>query len=260
VFILDEDVARGTIVASRLSMNADTKKQWGKVYPLWMLAAVAGCLLPPAPVVQSARASTPTASDAAPAKNVGDVPAPSKPTGALISDGTVPTVMNLHPGGGWFVFNDHTPGGTMTPPSTGEFALAMKGGVIRTTGKGFTDWGGGIGFNFQGAEALTPIDASDFTGITFKASGSTPMHVGLATKATMPEFNQCKKCYDHFAVDIVDLTSTPKVYTFTWAQLKPAGWGSPKPVFDPKTVVGLNFTSKGAMAWDFTIDDLKFTQ
>jgi len=228
----------------------------------WILVtALTGCLMPPASVVQSARAnSTAVAADNTSAKNYGDVPAPSKPTGVLISDGTVPTVMNLHPGGGWFIFNDHSASGSMTPPTNGDFPSALQGGAIHTAGKGFTDWGGGIGFNFQGAEALTPIDASDFTGITFKAWGSTPMHVGLATKATMPEFNQCKKCYDHFAVDILDLSSTPKVYTFTWAQLRPAGWGSPKPVFDPKTVVGLNFTSKGAISWDFTIDDLKFTQ
>src|SRR5262249_48258989 len=155
-----------------------------RAYPLWIASAVlCGCLLPPASVVQSAQANA-TAAEPGATKNAGDVPAPSKPTGVLISDGTEPTVMNLHPGGGWFMFNDHTASGTMTPPSTGEFASAMKDGVIHTTGKGFTDWGGGIGFNFQGAEALTPIDASDFTGITFKAWGKTPMHVGLATKAT----------------------------------------------------------------------------
>jgi hypothetical protein len=240
-------------------MNADRKRRWGKSLRLWIAAwALPGCLMPPASVVQASRASA-TKAEAPAEKNYGDVPAPAKPTGVLISDGTQPTVMNLHPGGGWFIFNDHTPSGTMTPSTTADFEAALKGGVIHSTGKGFIDWGGGIGFNFQGAEALTPIDASDFTGITFKAWGTTPMHVGLATKATMPEFNQCKKCYDHFAVDI-DLTSTPTVYTFTWAQLKPAGWGSPKPAFDPKTVVGLNFTSKGAVPWDFTIDDLKFTQ
>jgi len=241
-------------------MSADTKKHLGKVSPLWICAlALPGCLLPPATVVQSAQA-TGTTTGATPVKNVGDVPAPAKPTGVLIADGTEKTVMNLHPGGEWFVFHDPTASGTMTPPTNGEFAQALQNGAIHTTGKGFTDWGGGIGFNFQGAEALTPIDASDFTGITFKAWGSTAMHVGLATKATMPEFNQCKKCYDHFAVDIVDLTDTPKVYTFTWAQLKPAGWGSPKPTFDAKTIVGLNFTSKGGVPWDFTIDDIKFTQ
>jgi hypothetical protein len=241
-------------------MRADSKAQLAKAVPSWILVtALAGCLMPPASVVQASRASSAKAEEA-PAKNAGDVPAPSKPTGVLIADGTQITVMNLHPGGGWFIFHDPTTSGTMTPPTNGDFSSALQNGAIHTTGKGFTDWGGGIGFNFQGAEALTPIDASDFTGITFKAWGSTPMHVGLATKATMPEFNQCKKCYDHFATDIADLSSTPKVYTFTWAQLKPAGWGSPKPVFDSKTIVGLNFTSKGAVPWDFTIDDLKFTQ
>jgi hypothetical protein len=240
-------------------MSRQLTKQWGQACRIWiLLGAIPACLMPPATVVQRAEAKK-AAADPAPVKNAGDVPAPSKPTGVLISDGTTTTVMNLHPGGGWFIFNDGSAGGSMTPPSTGDFASALKGGAVHTAGRGFTDWGGGIGFNFQGAEALTPIDASDFTGITFKASGSTPMHVGLATKATMPEFNQCKKCYDHFAADIA-LSSTPKVYTFTWAELRPAGWGSPKPVFDPKTVVGLNFTSKGAIPWDFTIDDLKFTQ
>jgi hypothetical protein len=239
--------------------------QLAKAVPTWILVAAAGgCLMPPASVVQSAQASSASAEKTA-EKNYGDVPAPSKPTDVLISDGTTTTVMNLHPGGGWFTFHDPTTG-TMTPPSAGDFAQALQNGAIHTTGKGFTDWGGGIGVNFQGAEALTPIDASEFTGITFKAWGSTPMHVGLATKATMPEFNQCKKCYDHFATDITDLSSTPKVYTFTWAQLKPAGWGSPRPTFDPKTIVGLNFTavrapgSQGAFSWDFTIDDLKFTK
>src|SRR4051812_43263308 len=179
-------------------MPTETKKKWRRVSPVGILMmGLPGCLMPPASVVQSTQARG-TTTDATPAKNVGDVPAPAKPTGVLISDGTAPTVMNLHPGGGWFIFNDHTPGGTMTPPTNGEFAAALKDGAIHTSGKGFTDWGGGIGFNFQGAEALTPIDASDFTGITFKAWGSTAMHVGLATKATMPEFNECKKCYDHF--------------------------------------------------------------
>src|SRR5690349_21788098 len=103
-----------------------------KASSLWIWAlALPGCLMPPASVVQASQASAgTTATDATPAKNVGDVPAPSKPTGVLISDGTEPTVMNLHPGGGWFIFNDHTPGGTMTPPTTGDFASALKGGVI----------------------------------------------------------------------------------------------------------------------------------
>src|SRR5262249_45688412 len=157
------------------------------------------------------------------------------------------------PPGSWFVMNDKTAKGSMVPSSTGEFTSALTNGAIHTSGKGFSDWGGGIGFNFVGADALTPLDASAFTGISFKASGSTAMHLGVATKATMPEFGECTKCYDHYATDITDLSSTPKVYTFKWSQLRAAGWGAPKAPFDPHTIVGVNFTSKGAAPWDFTL-------
>lgn len=225
------------------------------IHSLPLFLAAAGCLYPPAPFVQARRASA-THTAAAAEKNAGDVPAPQKPTGPLISDGTKTTVMNLEPGGGWFAFHDPTPAGVMTPPTIDAFAEVVKAGSIHTTGRGFIDWGGGIGFNFQGAGALTPIDASDWGGITFRAWGTSAVHVGLATMATMPEFNQCKKCYDHFAVDIY-LTAAPTVYTFKWSDLRPGGWGTKVPL-DPATIVGLNFTSKGGVPWDFTIDDLKF--
>jgi hypothetical protein len=227
-----------------------------KILSFWVLAAaVPACLYPPARYVQASRAAQakPAAADE---PNAGDVPSPAKPTGPLISDGTKPMVMNLDPGGGWFVFHDPTPSGVMTPPTIDAFPSALAGGVIHTTGRGFIDWGGGIGFNFQGAGALTPIDASEWKGISFRAWGTSAMHVGLATMATMPEFNKCKKCYDHYAVDIY-LTPEPKTYTFTWDDLRPGGWGT-KVALDPKTVVGLNFTSKGGVPWDFTLDDLKF--
>jgi hypothetical protein len=168
--------------------------------------------------------------------------------------------MNIDPPGSWFVLNDRTAKGTMTPASTGEFASALVNGAVHTEGKAFTDWGGGIGFNFVGADSLTPLDASAYTGISFKASGSGAVHIGLATEATMPEFGLCTKCYDHFAADISDLSSTPKVYTFKWSQLRSGGWGSPHASLDPHTLVGFNFTSKGPTPWNFTLDDITFTQ
>jgi hypothetical protein len=167
----------------------------------------------------------------------------------------------VDPPGSWFVFNDKSSKGVMSPASTGEFVSAgLVNGAIHTNGKGFTDWGGGIGVNFVGGDAVAPLDASGFTGISFKASGSTAMHVGLATVATMPEFGLCTKCYDHYAVDITDLSSTPKVYSFKWSQLRAAGWGAPHAALDTHTLIGLNFTSKGGVPWDFTLDDLSFTQ
>jgi len=208
--------------------------------------------------------SSSSASDAPTAKASGGTtsgPPAVKPTGPLISDGKSNMVLNVDPPGSWFVLNDRTVKGKMVPESTGDFSTALtSAGAIHTSGKGFTDWGGGIGFNFVGADSLTPLDASAYSGISFKISGSAPLHVGLATKATMPEFGDCTKCYDHYAVDITDLSSTPKVYTFKWSQLRAGGWGAPKAPLDPHTLVGLNFTSKGATAWDFTLDDIQFVQ
>ncbi len=183
-----------------------------------------------------------------------------KPTGLLLSDGKSDKIQSIDPPGSWFVFNDRTAKGVMTPASTGEFgATGIVNGAVHTQGKGFTDWGGGIGFNFVGADSLTPCDASGYSGLTFKAWGSSPVHVALATIATMPEFGECTKCYDHFAVDITDLTATPKTYTFKWSQLKAAGWGAPHASLDTKTLIGLNFTSKGATPWDFSIKDIGFS-
>jgi hypothetical protein len=228
---------------------------------------MASCIAPP-PVAQCPCSETAAASgggsDPPSAKSSGGEssgPAAVKPSGTLLSDGKSATVSNVDPPGSWFVFNDKSAKGSMTPASTGEFATSgLTPAGIHTNGKGFTDWGGGIGVNFVGADSLTPLDASGYAGISFKASGSTPMHVGLATKATMPEFSLCTKCYDHFAVDITDLSSTPKTYSFKWSQLHAAGWGAPKATLDPHTLVGLNFTSKGGVPWDFTIGDLSLTK
>ena len=183
------------------------------------------------------------------------------PTGPLIWAGT--SISNngesLSPPGSWFVYSDKSPKGEKMPPSVEEFMTAVKDGVLHTTGKGYTEWGGGVGTNLIGAPMLTPVDASKYRGIKFKASGKTPMKFLVGTMATMPEFGTCKKCYDHYMKLVKDLSDEPKTIEITWAELKQTGWGD-KVKFDVKTVVALNFTSKDAMPWDFTIDDVAFLE
>ncbi len=183
------------------------------------------------------------------------------PTGALIWDGA--SISNigesLSPPGSWFVYSDKSPKGEKMPPSVEEFMSAVKDGALHTTGKGYTEWGGGVGTNLIGAPMLTPVDATKYRGIKFKASGKTPMKVLIGTVATMPEFGKCKKCYDHYMKVIKDLTDEPKTIEITWADLKQTGWGD-KVKFDVKTIVALNFTSKDAIAWDFTLDDIAFLE
>lgn len=183
------------------------------------------------------------------------------PTGALIWDGA--SISNiaesLSPPGSWFVYSDKSPKGEKMPPSVEEFMKAVENGALHTTGKGYTEWGGGVGTNLIGAPMLTPVDASKYRGIKFKASGKTPMKVLIGTVATMPEFGKCKKCYDHFMKGIKDLSDEPKVIEITWGELKQTGWGD-KTKFDVKSIVALNFTSKDAAPWDFTIDDVAFLE
>ena len=183
------------------------------------------------------------------------------PTGTMIWDGA--SISNigesLSPPGSWFVYSDKSAKGEKMPPSVEEFMKAVEGGVLHTTGKGYTEWGGGVGTNLIGAPMLTPVDATKYKGIKFKASGKTPMKVLIGTVATMPEFGRCKKCYDHYRKVIKDLSDEPKVYEITWDQLKQTGWGD-KVKFDTKTIVALNFTSLDAVPWDFTIDDVAFLE
>jgi hypothetical protein len=183
------------------------------------------------------------------------------PTGTLIwaGEGISNIGESLSPPGSWFVYSDESPGGVKMPPSVDEFTKAIENGALHTHGKGYTQWGGGVGTNLIGAPMLTPVDASKYKGIKFKASGKTPMKFLVGSVATMPEFGKCKKCYDHHMKLIKDLSDEPKVYEIKWEDLKQTGWGD-KAKFDVKTIVALNFTSKDAIAWDFTIDDVAFLE
>jgi len=183
------------------------------------------------------------------------------PKGTLIWDGQGISNLpdSIEPPGSWFVYSDNTAAGVKNPPTVDEFTKAIENGVLHTWGKGYTEWGGGVGTNLVGSPVLTPVDASKYKGIKFKASGSTPMKFLVGSVATMPEFGRCKKCYDHHRIIISDLSKEPKTYEIKWDDLKQTGWGD-KVKFDTKLVVALNFTSKDAMSWDFTIDDVAFLE
>ena len=235
------------------------------------LVSISGCIGPPcvpcectkvpaASTSSEAKADVKSADTAATAPSTQPIPEPVVPKAALIWDGGgISNLPNIEPPGSWFVYSDKTPTGVKKPPSVEEFASAIENGAIHTTGKGFTQWGGGIGTNLVGAALLTPVDASKYKGISFKASGSTPMKFLVATVDTMPEFGRCKKCYDHFMVVVTDLSPEMKTYRFKWSDLRQTGWGD-KAQLDTKAVVALNWTSKDAVPWDFTIDDVAFLE
>lgn len=224
--------------------------------------AVTGCIAGPganAPCGTGDTASSSSSSSSS-ANDVTKIPIPPGvvPTDTVIWDGTKLDVVNINPPGTWFYMNDKSPKGEMEPATNGDFQSALSNGMIHTHGKMYTDWGGGVGLNFVGGGSVQPVDASQYKGIKFKASGSTPVRIGLATAATMPDFGICTACYGHYTVEINDLTSTPKEYSYTWDKMPQAGFGKPKVKLDPKTLIGLNFTSKGAVAWDFAIGQIEW--
>jgi hypothetical protein len=228
-----------------------------------VVALAPGCILPQGESADAATASNAKSSSATSepaASKSAPPPTPVKLTGPLLCDGASEKIQGNDTPGSWFMMmDDKSPKGKMKPESNGDFATSIVNGMIHTEGTGYTDWGGGIGFNFT--DPLAPVDASAYSGISFTASGSSVMHVGLGAVATMPEFGVCQppKCYDHYQTEITDLSSTPKTYTFKWAQLKQGHWGVPQTPLDPKTLVGLNFTAKfKAGRWDFSLKDLKF--
>ena len=222
-----------------------------------------GCIGPQGvqPCAEAPGGGTGDASDAADAKGEEPLVEAVIPTGTLIwaGDGISNIGEGLSPPGSWFVYSDKSAGGVKMPPSVEEFTKALENGALHTTGKGYTEWGGGVGTNLIGAPMLTPVDASKYRGIKFKASGKGAMKFLVGSVATMPEFGRCKKCYDHHMKLVKDLSDEPKVYEITWAELKQTGWGD-KAKFDVKTIVALNFTSKDAVPWDFTLDDVAFLE
>jgi hypothetical protein len=230
---------------------------------IFSVALAVGCIGPQGaqPCVETAGSSAASADSAEAGGGEEELVEAVVPTGSLIwaGEGISNNGESLSPPGSWFVYSDKSAKGVKKPPSVEEFTTALENGALHTTGTGYTEWGGGVGTNLIGAPMLTPVDASKYRGIKFKASGKTPMKFLIGSVATMPEFGRCKKCYDHHMKLIKDLSDEPKVYEIKWEELKQTGWGD-KVKFDVTKIVALNFTSKDAMPWDFTLDDVAFLE
>jgi hypothetical protein len=81
--------------------------------------------------------------------------------------------------GGWYVYDDATAGGQMTPAPSAFFTMEpIPGGrfasryAMRMRGGGFASWGAGMGFDFgyeDGGGDKVRIDASAYSGVRFWA-------------------------------------------------------------------------------------------
>jgi hypothetical protein len=222
----------------------------------------------------------------------GDDDAPGAACSALtgIPAGTDPTVIDdLEDGdegiaengarvGSWYSFNDGTAGGTQSPAEADDFKPAGVEGACgmfaaRTSGKGFKEWGAGIGLDLNapppatvgGPEIKKAYDASAYTGIAFEAKGNVGISVGVAEIATLPmaDGGSCTpstvegmECEDNHSKTIA-LGSDWKTYKIDFSTLKQEGFGKAVP-FDAKTITGIQFSVAQNLEFDFSVDNVRF--
>jgi hypothetical protein len=186
---------------------------------------------------------------------------------ALISDfeGEAGTgIMVGSAAGGWTVDTDMS---GMTDLKVEPCGTTGNG--LHFTGTMHTGWGADAAATI--VSATTPVDASQYTGITFTIKGAkaTTVLVKMQNPDSSPAFCQCgttaatqaANCYAGYAKTITAPTEAMPM-TLTWNQITKTTWGYHKPgqsTIDPANLISLAFAvEKGD--FDLCIDDVKFTK
>lgn len=181
--------------------------------------------------------------------------------------------------GGWFVVNDGSTSGTQTPPANDPTrppkptppGFDGKGFALFTQGKGFVDWGAGLGMTFSNGPAMKACvyDASIHVGIRFrtfgKVTGPDPylhIHVVTTDVADREHSGTCdamnEKCYDNFNFDVrLPGVGVWEEHAVPFTDFKQAGWGAPKK-FYPNHLLNLEFVAGPGAEFEFGIDQVEF--
>jgi hypothetical protein len=170
--------------------------------------------------------------------------------------------------GYWYVAGDTTVGaklpkieeliGDLTP------ARDASTSAVHFIASGFKDWGASVGLTFADAsQKRTAYDSGNALGISFWVRGSVTDNVKLRVLfplvGTDPSGKTCGgsgqgQCLDHFASQ-VSVTSQWQQVTVLFSSVHQAGWGVPLAAFDPKQMLGIEWTA-GTANLDVWIDDL----
>jgi hypothetical protein len=205
-----------------------------------------------------------------------DIPAGDDPTVIDdLEDGDEGIAENGARVGAWYSFNDGTATGTQDPSDKVDFKPSMESAcgmyAARTTGKGFTDWGAGIGLDLNaptpasGPEIKLAYDASAYTGVAFEAKGNSSIRFQIAEIATVPmaEGGSCTPsdvegmmCEDGHGKTVA-LSKDWKTYKVPFSELTQEGFG-PMVAFDKKTITGFQWSVLQNLTFDFSIDNVRF--
>jgi hypothetical protein len=170
--------------------------------------------------------------------------------------------------GYWYLAGDATVGGklpkieeligTLAPPRDASTS------AVHFIASGFKDWGASVGLTFaDAAQKRTAYDSGNALGISFWVRGSVTDNAKLRVLFPLvgsdPSGKTCGgsgqgQCLDHFASQ-VSVTSQWQQVTVLFSALHQAGWGVPLDAFEPKQMLGIEWTAATANL-DIWIDDL----
>jgi hypothetical protein len=174
--------------------------------------------------------------------------------------------------GNWFEFDDGTTTGVVTPRGAQIPELLPGGGPNgikygqHSVGHGFTNWGAGIGFDFDnpngGFSTKMPYDGSGFAGIKFWARSDAPgpLLFQLADTDTYMYGGVCmpvSACSSHFSAPI-QLTAQWTLYKVLYTDLKQQAYGEQFPSVNPKQLIAVQFMTSKDMNFDYWIGELAF--
>jgi endoglucanase len=176
-----------------------------------------------------------------------------------LEDGDVEILARDGREGTWFAFDDAS-GGTRTDP---EIAPAERDGsrnALCLDGSNFTRWGGGFGFPLSGVGvARLPYDASNYTGVSFWARGSsTQFRFMLVDKYSDPTASLCSGCNDHFNFSFTPSADWQK-FTFGWREARQIGFGDPQPSVCPAALYAFQAQWPSNQSFELCLDDIAFT-
>ncbi len=188
----------------------------------------------------------------------------------LMEDGDGSIDFRLGRAGVWYVFNDRT--GIQVPDMFNEsfYMSALEPPrqgskfAAHTSGRGFTNWGAGIGLYLRAQQAY---DASYYAGISFwarRGPGKTPkLQFSVPDGETSPLGGKCNAvddslCHDDFGYDL-ELGEDFEYYSFTWEQMVARNWSAMYlPAIDSSKIYGIQFQVPQNEDFDLWIDDLAF--
>ncbi len=162
-------------------------------------------------------------------------------------------------------YNDGSPGATMSPAPgatmVAEFDSQSGSKALHLTGRGYTNWGAGLGRSFDVPQACKPRS----TGIRFKIKGQGTLTFAGQVSAVIPvaEGGSCTEgdgCNNGHQTALT-VTSAWKTVEVPWGnlqQITDSGWVSLRTSFDARSVSELLFSARpDSQPFDFWIDDLE---